>query len=278
MKIVDFRARPNTPEYMSYFDTPGKRERQEQKLGFAVPGTQTLEAFMSDVDAAGISTIVFTGRDNKSLTGWSIPNDFIADIARRYPGRVIGMAGIDPMKPRSATLPEIERAVKKLGLRGVSLDVSRCQMGPNDHRLYPIYERCISLDVPVVFTMGPAAGGRAYLKWNSPLLVDEVAVDLPELKMVCAHAGWPFTQDMIAVAYRHENVYFDNSAYHFMPGADLLIEAANTIIGDKMLFATAFPFNPLKPIVEHFTQLPFKPDVLENVLYRNAARLLKLVG
>ena len=52
MKVIDFRARPNTPEYMSYFDTPGKRERQERKLGFAVPGTQSLDAFMAEVDAS----------------------------------------------------------------------------------------------------------------------------------------------------------------------------------------------------------------------------------
>lgn len=276
MKIIDFRARPNISQYMSYFDTPGKRERQEAKLGFAVPGTQSLEAFMADVEQAGISTIVFTGRDNESLTGWSIPNDLIADTCRRYPGRVIGMAGIDPLKPQAEVLQEVDRAVKTLGLRGVSLDISRYSMGPNDRRLYPLYERCIALDVPVILTMGPGLGGRVYLKWSSPMLVDEVAVDLPQLKIVCAHAGWPFVQEMIAVAYRHKNVYFDNSAYHFMPGANALVDAANTTIGDKMLFATAFPFNPLKVIVERFTQFPFKPEVLENVMYRNAARLLKL--
>ena len=275
MKIIDFRARPNTKEYMTYFDTPGKRERQERKLGYPIPGVQTLEAFMGDVEEAGISSIVYTGRDNQTLTKWIIPNDYVAEAARKYPKRIIPMAGIDPLKPRREVLAEVERCMKTLGMKGVSMDVSRCQMGPNDRRLYHIYERCIALDVPVVLTMGPSAGGRLYLKYNSPMLVDELAIDLPELKIVCAHAGWPFTSEMIGVAYRHENVYFDNSAYHTMPGANALVEAANTIIGDKMLFATAFPFNPLKPIVEYFTKLPFKPDVLENVMYRNAARLLK---
>ncbi len=276
MKIIDFRARPNVKEYMTYFEPPGKKEWQVEKMGYPVPGIQSLESFMKDVDEAGITTIVFTGRDNQSLGGWMIPNDLIAKAARQYPGRIIGVAGIDPLKPRRAVLAEIDRAINQLGLRGISMDVSPCQFGPNDRRLYRIYEQCIMLDIPVFLTMGPGARGRFYVKYSHPLLVDEVAVDLPELKIVCAHAGWPFTAEMIAVAYRHDNVYFDTSCYHFMPGALALVEAANSILGDKMLFATAFPFNPLKPIVERFTQLSFNPDVLEKVMYRNAARLLKL--
>lgn len=276
MKIIDFRCRPNVKEYMTMFDPPAKKAWLKEKLGAPVQGVQSLESFMKDLDEAGISKIVFTGRDNTSLNGWSLPNDVIAEAVRKYPDRIIGMVGIDPLKPRRAILAEIDRGINKLGLRGISMDVAPCQFGPNDRRMYRIYEECIKYDIPVVFTMGPGARGPFYLKYGSPLLVDEVAVDLPELKIVCAHAGWPFTAEMIAVAYRHDNVWFDTSCYHFMPGALLLVEAANSILADRMLFATAFPFNPIKPIVERFSKLDFKPDVLEKVMYRNAARLLKL--
>ena len=99
----------------------------------------------------------------------------------------------------------------------------------------------------------------------------------PDLVLVGSHSGWPFTATMIAVAWRRPNVYFENSFYHFAPGAEILVDAANQMIGTKMLYASAYPFAPLEHL-ERFLRLGFEPEVLERVVYRNARDLLERIG
>ena len=83
---------------------------------------------------------------------------------------------------------------------------------------------------------------------------------------------------MIAVAWRRENVYFDNSPYHHAPGASILVDAANTMIGHKMFYASAYPFAPIGESLRRFRELPFEPQVMEKVLYKNADGLMRRVA
>lgn len=276
MKIIDFRARPNTQRYMDFFESGGAKYTI-QKQGFPVPPVVSLEEFIKGVDEAGISKIVFTGRDVETTRRWFYPNDLIAEAMNKYPDRIIGFVGVDPLKGRKAT-EEIDRCVGKMGFKGVSLDPSGVGEPVDNRRFYPIYEKCLEYDIPVVFTLGPLpspAAGR--MKVNNPMAIDEVACDLTELKIVCAHMGWPWITEMIAIAWRHPNVYIETSNYHYMPGCHTYVEAANTIIPDKIIFASGFPFHhPLKDAVEKFLKLPYKKDVMEKVLYHNAARLLRI--
>lgn len=275
MQIIDARARPNTREYMSLFDASPGLKTVFRKMGAPFPPSVSMDEFVREMKAAGISRVVCTGRDIETTGGWKVTNDYVAGLVAAYPDHIIGIAGIDPLKG-SGAVREAFRAVRELGLRGVSIDPFAGGIYANDRRVYPLYELCTELDVPVFITIGPLPVTGPYLRYGSPMAVDEVATDFPGLRIMCSHGGWPFTGEMIAIAFRHENVYFETSVYHFMPGADRCVDAANTCIADKYLFATAFPFAPMKETVERFLKLPFKPDVLEQVLYKNAARLLKL--
>ena len=107
--------------------------------------------------------------------------------------------------------------------------------------------------------------GKRFLFWG------DVAMNHPELVK-------NLPKDMIAVAWRCENVYFENSFYHFAPGAGVIVEAANSMIGDKLLYASAYPFVPLGETLEKFRTLPFLPEVADKVLYRNADALLARIG
>ncbi len=112
---------------------------------------------------------------------------------------------------------------------------------------------------------------------NHPSGVDQVACDFPDLKIICSHLGWPWITEMIAIAWRHPNVYIEDSVYRYMPGCEQYIDAANKLLSDKFLFASGYPFDhPLKNVVKKFMQLPYDEDVRDKVLYRNAARLLGL--
>lgn len=271
MKIIDFRARPRTSEYMESFKSEARKFTQ-RKIGY-FPEEASVEVFLDELAAAGIVNAVFTGRDLERMTGWRTTSEYIADVVQQTNGKLIGVAGIDPL--RMNVMPEIEKAMK-LGLRGISLDPAATRVMPDDRRMYPIYEKCRDLGAMVFFTQGPAPTPGTYMKYGSPMSIDEVATDFPEVNFICSHGCWPWAAEMIGVAWRHDNVYFETSIYHFMPGASMYWEAANTVIPDKLLFATAHPFHPIKETVDRFLKLPLKEDVLEKVMYSNAARLLNL--
>lgn len=272
MKVLDCRARPNTPEYYSLLQGEAIR-KVFTKSGNPFPKQGTLEDFIADIDAAGIEKVVCTGRDIETTSAWKVTNDYVADIVNQYPDRVVGLAGIDPNKG-DAAIEEVERAVKVLGLKGASIDPFGAGVYANDKTLYPLYQKCSDLGVPIFITIGPLPVSGVKISYGSPLTIDDVAVDFPDLKILCSHGGWPFSREMVAVAWRNDNVYFETSVYHFLPGAEFVVDAANSIIGDKLVFASAHPFAPFKESLERFASLPFKPEVLSKVLYSNAARLL----
>ena len=266
MAVIDFRARPNTAEYMALYDNPASQRNWEIRFRYPKPSNETLAAFMAKVAAEGIDKIVFTGRQTSTR---GISNDYIAGCVRQYPDRIIGFAGVD-IGAGDLAVGELERAVTQLGLRGVSLDPHAARAYPSDPRFYPIYRKALELDIPVVLTMGPIVG-----KWGAPQGVDDLADEFPDLRIICSHGVWPQVTEFLALVYRHENVYLETSIYEFLPGGDLFVQFANDVMPDKFVYASAFPFRPLSDLTR-YQQLPFKPGVLEQILWHNPARLLKL--
>lgn len=98
----------------------------------------------------------------------------------------------------------------------------------------------------------------------------------PELKIVVAHGCWPHVHEMCGVVFRRRNVWMSPDMYMFAPGVDDYVKAANTFARERFLFATCYPSLPLKPVVDLYQRLPWREGVLEKVLWKNAASLLKL--
>ena len=276
MKVFDCRARPSLKDYMTFFDSAGGKYTMKQ-FGYPVAPVLTLEQFVAHMDEAGVGQFVFTGRDVSSRRGWKFPNEQIAEAVQKYPDRIIGFAGVDPLKKREATR-EVDRCVRDLKLRGVSLDPSGVGQQANHPLFYPIYERCVEHGIPVAITLGPLPSPTAGpMRVNDPMAVDDVACDFPDLTIIMSHLGYPWVTQAIAIAWRHPNVYLETSMYSYMPGSELFVEAANTHIGDKVIFASGYPFNhPVKDVIAQFRKLPYKPEVLEKVMYRNGPRALGL--
>lgn len=274
MKIFDCRARPSLKDYMTFFDSPGGKYTMKQ-FGYPIAPVMTLDEFLRHMDEADVGQFVFTGRDVQTRRGWKFPNEQIADAVARHPDRIIGFAGIDPLKKREA-IRELDKCLGEYGLKGVSLDPSGTGRPANDPVFYPIYERCLDYGVPVALTLGPLPSpGAGPMKVNDPMAVDDVACDFPDLRIICSHLGWPWIAQAIAIAWRHPNVYLETSMYSYMPGANLFVEAANTHIQDKVIFGSGYPFNhPVKDVVAEFRRLPYKPEVLEKVMYHNGPRAL----
>lgn len=278
MKVVDFRARPNVPEYAKYL-YPRLDEIAEQTNGTF--GTyravvESVDGFVERLDRTGVDVAVFAARSRASSGDWPLTDRFVAAAVEQHPGRLVGFAGID-LQDLEAAPSAIRHAIDDVRLLGICIDPFQIEAAADDPRLRSVYAQCDELGVPVVVTLGGMPGINAPLWCGNPAALDTVAKDFPGLLIVGSHAGWPFPLEMVAVAWRRENVYFENSFYHRAPGAGVLVDAANSMVGHKMLYASAYPFADMEAALAGFRSLPFEPAVLEMVLGGNAVRLLDLV-
>lgn len=277
MKIIDFRFRPNTPEVLSGIANNTAFKGLCASIDFGKMKPQTLDEVVADLDRHHVVKAVITGRDCETTYASKSNNGSVAEFVGKYPEKFIGYVGLDPHKGMRA-VRELKQAVEQQGFRGASIDPYLAQIYVNDAKYYPLYAKCCELDVPVVITTGPATlVPNAVIDHVAPRYIDFVARDFPELKIIVSHGGYPWVNEMIIVAQRNENVYLELSEYEFFPMSEAYIHAVNTIIADKVLYASAHPFVDFREALKNYEKLPLKPEVREKVLYRNAARLLGLV-
>jgi uncharacterized protein len=279
-RFVDFRLRPPTAEYSVYHG-------REMTVGFnrrvgCEPAPSflegSLELLYEEMAAANVEVGVVIGR---TVPGAVVPNDHVAELVRTSGNRLVGFAGIDPTNAFHDALDEIERCRSELGLVGAAVDPGLAGglgnepgLYPDDRRLYPIYERCEAAGIPVELMTGPFCGRD--LSYTDPARIDSVAADFPELTLILGHGCWPYAAEIVAVALRRPNVYISPDIYHYVPGAEPYVAAANSFLADQLLFATAYPARPLQATVEAFDRLPIRDDAKEKIAYGNAARLLAL--
>ena len=205
---------------------------------------------------------------------WTDDNE-VAEFTRRHPTRFHGVATVDLSHPVQA-VKELERAVKDLGFKALRVIPWLWKLPPNDRLYYPLYVKCVELDIPFCTQVGhtgplmPSETGRPV-----PYL-DDVALTFPELTIVGGHIGHPWTAEMIGLAWKHERVYIDTSAYLPAYYPPELIHFMNSYGREKVLFGTNFPQLTLERCTEQARALPLKPDAMEAFLSGNARRIFRL--
>ena len=229
-----------------------------------------------------IGCVVFTV-DAESATGHPpIPNEEIAEAAAANPDVMIPFASVDPWRGRAAA-----RAVRRLaaehGVRGFKFHPSVQAFFPNDRAAYPLYEAIEELGLPALFHTGQtgigsgvAGGGGIRLKYSNPVYLDDVAVDFPGMPIILAHPSFPWQEEALAVALHKSQVYIDLSGWSPKYFPPLLVQYANTLLKDKVLFGTDFPLLTPDRWLADFAKLPVKDEVRPKILKENAARLLGL--
>lgn len=238
-----------------------------------------LDAMMKQYEAWGISRAVVLGWDGQRATGLpALPNDLLAQAVRDHPGFFVGFAGIDPL--RSGALDELDRCAR-LGLRGVKLHPTGQDFAPDDPATFSFWRKCEDLGlVALVHTgatgLGAGAPGGLGLKLepSRPLHLDAVAARFPRLQIVAAHAGWPWHEELLAIAMHKANVWVDVSGWvpRYLPKA--VWDYANGPLRSKFLFGSDYPFVEPPRILEGLREV-LKPEALEAVLGGNAARLFR---
>jgi predicted TIM-barrel fold metal-dependent hydrolase len=235
----------------------------------------TLEETFEQLRAAGIHHAVIAANDVETTHGRKVPNERIAELCRKYPDVfILGFAGADPHKGMTA-VRELEQAVKELGLKGCYVNPWYHQVKANDRKYYLLYEKCAELNIPVSLHTASSLDYTISMDYGNPTHIDDVAVDIPELKIIMRHPCWPWVSQGIAVAYRHPNVYIDASAMNpaMLPE---LVQASKTFLQDKLLFGSAHPLIQPKKAVQWWESLNLPEEIKDKIFYKNAARLIGL--
>ncbi|MDR3032165.1 amidohydrolase family protein [Kitasatospora cineracea] len=222
--------------------------------------------------------------DAEAATGApAVPNEEVAEVAAANPDVLIPFASIDPAKGRLGAR-EARRLVERFGVRGFKFHPSVQGFFPNDRSAYPMYEALEELGVPALFHTGQtgigagAPGGAGIrLKYSNPLLIDDVAADFPGLPIIMAHPSFPWQDEALAVANHKPLVYIDLSGWSPKYFPPQLVQYANTLLKDKVLFGSDFPMITPDRWLADFEKLDIKPEVRPKILKGNAARLLGLV-
>ena len=241
-----------------------------------------IEDFIRHLDESGVEKAAIFNLDEESASGLKgLPNDYYADIVKRYPDKFIGIAGIDPLKGMDA-YREIRRC-KDIGLSGIAVRPFMFGIPPHHPKMYPLYAACSELDMPIWFHLSINYSTNT-MEVERPIYVDMVAQDFPDLKIIAGHGGWPWVAEMVAVAWRNANVYIDIASYVpkylAMPGSgwEPLLRYGNSILQDKVVFGSTWLFmgSSIKQLADGVRELPLKEEVKDKWLYHNARRLFGL--
>ena len=166
--------------------------------------------------------------------GALISNDEVAGFVAQYPDRLVGVASVDLRRPVAA-VRELRRAVRELGMRALRIVPWLWGLPPNDRRYYPLYAECVELGIPFCTQVGHTGPLRTSETGRPIPYLDDVALEFPDLVIVGGHIGYPWTNEMIALATKYPNVYIDTSAYtakRFPPELVAYMRGHRTAQGD----------------------------------------------
>ncbi|MBI5278362.1 MAG: amidohydrolase [Burkholderiales bacterium] len=205
-----------------------------------------------------------------------ISNDEVAGFVQQAQGRLIGVGSVDISKPMAA-MKEVRRCVNELGFKAIRILPWLWEVPPTDRRFYPVYAACAELGVPFCTQIGHA-GPLMPSEVGRPIYLDQVALDFPELTIVAGHIGYPWTDEAIAVATKHENVYIDTSAYTVKRYPAALVEFMRAHGRHKVLFGSNYPMIAPAKALEGIDELGLDEEARRLFLAGNARRVYRLGG
>jgi len=279
-KAIDIMYYVATPEFIQKWTEAKKGElicRMERALGGSLPQFPSMEEMIRQMDAANVEKVFITQTKMWSYRNhWMYMDTQLEEVTQyttKFPNRFVGLAGYNPFRiPES--LREIETAVKQYGFKGVYVHIYGFDIPLSDRKMYPLFAKCCELDIPVSMQVGHVLEGMPS-EHGRPMYLDQIASDFPDLKMVGAHTGWPWADELISACYKWENIYFGIDAWYPKYLSPAVVQFIGSRLGyERCLWGTNGL--PWKPSLDQLEQLPLKPEAKQNLLRENAVRLFKL--
>jgi len=239
------------------------------------------EQMLKMMDAGGVERafLVAAKIGQLGLSGsWHLPYEIVAEAVKRHPDRFYGLAGIDPTEGMKG-VRALQHAVEDLGFIGAHLYPHWFEMAPDHARYYPFYAKCVELGVPIQLQVGQSLiydPDRPLRSVGRPITLDAVACDFPELKLVGIHIGIPWTDEMIAMAAKHPNVYIVADAYAPKHWPAQFVRYIDSYGQDKVMFGTDFPVLTFERMRDEIETLGLRPEPKRKFLRDNAIRVYGL--
>jgi predicted TIM-barrel fold metal-dependent hydrolase len=194
-----------------------------------------------------------------------------------HPDRFVAQGSVDPNKGM-AGVRDMVRQYEEFGVRsfGAFNAGYNPQVGINDAKMYPIYAKCVELDVPIFSCVG--VPGPRFPMWPQHVeLLDQVMYDFPELIFVTRHGCEPWQDLMVKLMLKWPNLYYSTSAFAPKHYPKAIIDFANTRGADKIIYAGYFPMGlSIERIMTDMQDVPFRDEVWPGFLRDNARKVLKL--
>jgi len=251
--------------------------------------------WIESMDDAGVSHCMLQGLNTESgpfpdptsgetfppliTQKWHVPNEYIKkEFIDKYPNRFVAVGGVNPRAGIEKAVKQVEDA-KKHGFLGIKFHTASAGY-PNDKKVYPIYKRCLELDLHVEFHTGVEGIPGTREKYQDPIFIDDVAMDFPKLRIVVLHCGlYKNPTQAVWLVIKHPNVYTDITPAHptwmqlkYMWDLEHL-RFLEYMIPDKVFFGTDIPMGwPHRIYVDHIRHLPLSEGFKKKLLRDNARR------
>ncbi len=236
----------------------------------AIPTTELpVASTLAAMDQAGVGKSLISAWVGPRSA--MISNDEVASFVAQAPDRLLGVGSADISKPMAA-VREIRRCVRELGFKAIRVLPWLWEVPPTDRRFYPVYTACCELGVPFCTQIGHT-GPLMTSEVGRPIYLDQVAIDFPELVIVAGHIGYPWTEEAIAVATKHEKVHIDTSAYTVRRYPAALVDFMRGHGRAKVLFGTNYPMITPAKALEGLDKLGLDAEAKDLFLGRNAQRV-----
>jgi uncharacterized protein len=229
-----------------------------------------------------IGLVMFTVDAESHLGRRRIPNEEVAEAAAKNRDIMIAFASIDPHKGRMGAR-EARRLIAENGVQGFKFHPTIQGFRPYERMAWPLYEVIAEHRLPAIFHSGHSgigsgmrAGGGLRLENSNPMHLDDVAIDFPDMQIVVAHPSWPWQDEALSLCLHKPNVWIDLSGWSPKYFPPQLIQYANTLLKDRILFGSDFPLIAPDRWLKDFKEAGFKPEVHPLILKQNAIRLLRL--
>ena len=213
-------------------------------------------------------------------------NKELGQYVNKHSERMVGFAVVEPGKDKAGP-DNLESIQEKLGVKGIVLYCSACGFHPAHSRAMRFYESAQELGLPVFFhNAGDALRADAVMEYAQPYLLDEIAREFTELKIIIGSMGVPFVEQTLSMVARHKNVYADLTIRpkSVWQTYNMVVAAYERGVMDKLLFGSGFPSGDAGECMETLlgfnmlladTNLPTVPrGSIRNIIERDTLRLL----
>jgi len=279
---IDIVCNPFTEQEIRLGQTGFDRDFMEQvRMPEDMRAGVSLERYIAKMDRAGIERsllIAVRAGDIRMQGSAEIPYAQVAQYCRAFPDRFSGLAGVDPFRGMRG-VAELEEAVRGHGFVGAHLYPHWFELPPDHAKYYPYYAKCCELGIPIMMQVGQNLvynRARALPSVGRPICLDRVAIDFPELRLIGIHIGVPWTDEMIAMAWKHENVFIGADAYAPRYWPPQLVHYLDSYGRDKVMFGTDWPVIDPERAMREIDELGLRPESRRSFMRDNAVRVFGL--